>query len=154
MNLTPQETTKLVTALDKMAEMQIPYVFGAEAVSDNPFTLNLTMDQIKSRGIDCSELVEWVFWNVLRIKVPDGSYNQFNVSVPVVAEYFPGDLVFRRNKLAPGAISHVGIYVGNNMVVEATPPQVVKRTLDKFAENGPTRKTEYAGIQRLSLDLF
>ena len=59
-----------------------------------------------------------------RIHLPRVAVDQFNATRPV-SDPQPGDLVFFANTYEPG-ISHVGIYIGNGMQVNApTTGQVV-----------------------------
>ena len=84
-----------------------PYVFGSEVnlKDTNP-------DNIKA--IDCSELVEWLYAQV-GLNIPDGSYNQFKVTVPIMGEPKLGDLGF---KWIPDthSIHHVGVWIGDQVL--------------------------------------
>jgi cell wall-associated NlpC family hydrolase len=74
-------------------------------------------------GVDCSCLVQDVY-AVIGIHLPRVAVDQFNATRPV-SDPQPGDLVFFANTYEPG-ISHVGIYIGNGMQVNApTTGQVV-----------------------------
>ena len=67
-----------------------------------------------TRGFDCSGLVLWSFKKA-GISLPRTSSAQSNVGQPVsLANLQPGDLVFFYSQ-----VSHVGIYVGNGMVVHS-----------------------------------
>jgi cell wall-associated NlpC family hydrolase len=65
------------------AQLGKPYVFGAET---KLFDLNPLQ-------FDCSELIEWAYWQV-GIKVPDGSFNQYEQSTPIKGVCQFGDLAF------------------------------------------------------------
>ena len=88
-----------------------PYVWGGS----NPST-----------SFDCSGYVSWVinntFWNVGRL----GAKGLYNICTPVSpANARPGDLVFFwRTYRAPdpNAATHVGIYVGNGMMIHCGNP--------------------------------
>ena len=86
-----------------------PYVFGVENKENED-----NWDQYKAW--DCSELVE-IGFHKIGIQVPDGSYNQAKISriieIPLI-----GDLGFKWNPDTE-VIHHVGIFIGNNSVVEA-----------------------------------
>src|SRR5207245_5020041 len=89
------------------AWLGVPYVFGG----------------CSSAGVDCSCLVQNVY-AAAGIHLPRVAVDQFNATVPV-SDPQPGDLVFFANTYEPG-ISHVGIYIGNGMQINApTTGQVV-----------------------------
>jgi cell wall-associated NlpC family hydrolase len=74
-----------------------------------------------TRGFDCSGLVRYIV-AALHISVPRTAAKQAfaGVGVPAdTAQLLPGDLItFGRGK--KGAISHIGIYVGNGRIVHAS----------------------------------
>jgi cell wall-associated NlpC family hydrolase len=74
-----------------------------------------------SRGFDCSGLVRYIV-AALHIVVPRTAAKQAFAGVEVPADtsqMLPGDLVtFGRGK--KGAVSHIGIYVGNGRIVHAS----------------------------------
>jgi len=75
-----------------------PYRYGAEGPS----------------SFDCSGLTSWAFQTV-GITLPRSSSQQARVGTPVSRDQLqPGDLVFFYQP-----VSHVGIYVGNNMMINA-----------------------------------
>ena len=85
----------------------VPYVFGG----------------CSPTGVDCSCLIQNVY-AAIGIKLPRVAVDQFNATVPVVDPQ-PGDLVFFANTYEPG-ISHVGIYIGDGLQINApTTGQVV-----------------------------
>jgi cell wall-associated NlpC family hydrolase len=85
----------------------VPYVFGG----------------CSRGGVDCSCLVQNVYAAV-GIHLPRVAVDQFNATRPV-SNLQPGDLVFFANTYEPG-ISHVGIYIGNGLQINApTTGQVV-----------------------------
>jgi cell wall-associated NlpC family hydrolase len=66
-------------------------------------------------GFDCSGLVMYVYAKV-GVKLPHSSYLQFRLGTPVSrANLKPGDLVFFFTPIA-----HVGIYVGDGKMINAT----------------------------------
>ncbi|MBV9328082.1 MAG: C40 family peptidase [Chloroflexi bacterium] len=74
-------------------------------------------------GVDCSCLVLNVY-AALGIHLPRVAVDQFNATQPI-SDPQPGDLVFFANTCEPG-ISHVGIYIGNGLQINApTTGQVV-----------------------------
>ena len=75
-----------------------PYRFGAEGPN----------------SFDCSGLTSWAFQQV-GVTLPRASSQQARVGTPVSRDQLqPGDLVFFYQP-----VSHVGIYVGNNMMINA-----------------------------------
>jgi cell wall-associated NlpC family hydrolase len=85
----------------------VPYLFGG----------------CSPTGIDCSCLVQNVY-AAIGIHLPRVAVDQFNATVPV-SDPQPGDLVFFANTYEPG-ISHVGIYIGDGLQINApTTGQVV-----------------------------
>lgn len=91
-------TTAMNAALSKIG---VPYVWGA----------------VGPRAFDCSGLVMWAFKRV-GISLPRTSAAQSRVGAPVAkGDLRPGDLVFFYSP-----VSHVGMYVGNGMVVHASEP--------------------------------
>jgi cell wall-associated NlpC family hydrolase len=74
-------------------------------------------------SFDCSGFVSWVInhsgWNVGRL----GAQGLYNISTPVsAADAKPGDLVFFHSTYDAPGITHVGIYVGDGMMVHAGDP--------------------------------
>jgi cell wall-associated NlpC family hydrolase len=66
-------------------------------------------------GYDCSGLTRAAYLSI-GISLPHSSSAQFGYGVPVsLSELKPGDLVFYYS-----GISHVGVYVGNGMIVHAS----------------------------------
>ena len=85
-----------------------PYVWGGS----NPST-----------SFDCSGFVSWVInhsgWNVGRL----GAQGLCNICTLVSsANVKPGDLVFFEGTYDTDGVSHVGIYVGNNMMIHCGDP--------------------------------
>jgi cell wall-associated NlpC family hydrolase len=91
----------------------VPYVFGGS----NPAV-----------GLDCSGLVQLVF-RQLGVALPRTAQQQFNATPRVPRDQLqPGDLVFfARTYADPNDwITHVGIYIGNGLQINApTEGQVV-----------------------------
>jgi Cell wall-associated hydrolases (invasion-associated proteins) len=76
-----------------------------------------------STSFDCSGFVSWVInhsgWDVGRL----GAQGLCNICTPVSsANVKPGDLVFFTETYDTPGVSHVGIYVGNNMMIHCGDP--------------------------------
>ena len=97
-------------AIIKEAEKYLgyPYVWGGSS---------------PSTSFDCSGFVSWVInhsgWDVGRL----GAQGLCNICMPVSsANVKPGDLVFFTGTYDTPGVSHVGIYVGNNMMIHCGDP--------------------------------
>src|SRR5262245_21510584 len=100
--VSPPVNIDLDTRVVQLAQtwLRVPYLFGG----------------CSHGGVDCSCLVQNVFAAV-GIHLPRVAVDQFNAT-SAVADPQPGDLVFFANTYQPG-ISHVGIYIGNGMQINA-----------------------------------
>ncbi len=68
----------------------------------------------ENEAFDCSGLTMWA-WQQAGVSLPHQSRRQFSSSPRIPVEYIePGDLIFFYNP-----ITHVGIYVGDGMMVDA-----------------------------------
>lgn len=112
-----------------------PYVFGAETNLKDP-------DPAHIKALDCSELVEWLYAQI-GLAMPDGSYNQFKVTVPVIGTPRIGDLGFKW-VLETKSIHHVAVCIGD-VLVEAKGKSygTIYTPMDVFASN-----PEFAGWRR------
>ncbi len=86
------------------AQIGTPYVWGGSSPG----------------GFDCSGLVQWVFGRI-GIALPRTAQEQFNATDRVAPDQLrPGDLVFFQSTYpSPDRITHVGIYVGNGLMLNA-----------------------------------
>lgn len=112
--LDPRDIPAQAVALAR-SRIGLPYVWGAAGPD----------------SFDCSGLTQWIYAQ-LGISLPRTSQAQFNATVPVPLEYLqPGDLMFYADTYpSHERITHVGIYVGNGMVVMATQPgEFIKEVL-------------------------
>ena len=80
-------------------------------------------DSSPSTSFDCSGFVSWVInhsgWDVGRL----GAQGLCNICTPISsANVKPGDLVFFTGTYDTPGVSHVGIYVGNNMMIHCGDP--------------------------------
>ena len=101
---------EVFAAIIKEAEKYLgyPYVWGGSS---------------PSTSFDCSGFVSWVInhsgWDVGRL----GAQGLCNICTPVSsANVKPGDLVFFTGTYDTLGVSHVGIYVGNNMMIHCGDP--------------------------------
>lgn len=101
---------EVFAAIIKEAEKYLgyPYVWGGSS---------------PSTSFDCSGFVSWVInhsgWDVGRL----GAQGLCNICTPVSsANAKPGDLVFFTGTYDTPGVSHVGIYVGNNMMIHCGDP--------------------------------
>ena len=101
---------EVFAAIIKEAEKYLgyPYVWGGSS---------------PSTSFDCSGFVSWVInhsgWDVGRM----GAQGLCNICTPVSsANVKPGDLVFFTGTYDTPGVSHVGIYVGNNMMIHCGDP--------------------------------
>jgi cell wall-associated NlpC family hydrolase len=70
-------------------------------------------------SFDCSGFTNWVIKNVAGPDIGRGLWTQVSAGTPVSRNNLqPGDLVFHQNTYQPG-LSHVGIYIGDNQMVNA-----------------------------------
>ncbi|MGW5663390.1 NlpC/P60 family protein [Streptomyces sp. NPDC003758] len=98
----PSYATKAAKAL-AFARAQIgkPYVWGATGPG----------------SYDCSGLTQ-AAWKAAGVSLPRTTYDQVNVGTTVpLADAQPGDLIFFYDD-----ISHVGLYIGNGMMIHAPKP--------------------------------
>ena len=107
---------EVFAAIIKEAEKYLgyPYVWGGSS---------------PSTSFDCSGFVSWVInhsgWDVGRL----GAQGLCNICTPVSsANVKPGDLVFFTGTYDTPGVSHVGIYVGNNMMIHCGSPIQYART--------------------------
>jgi cell wall-associated NlpC family hydrolase/flagellar hook-basal body complex protein FliE len=101
-----------------MKYLEVPYVWGGAS----------------TRGFDCSGLVLYCYAKV-GITLPHSSRMQYNYGRRVSrSELKPGDLVFFYNP-----IHHVGIYIGNGNMINATGTHVQIGTVWKGSYYGATR---------------
>ena len=101
---------EVFAAIIKEAEKYLgyPYVWGGSS---------------PSTSFDCSGFVSWVInhsgWDVGRL----GAQGLCNICTPVPsANVKPGDLVFFTGTYDTPSVGHVGIYVGNNMMIHCGDP--------------------------------
>ena len=106
--LTDEKFRKMITEAEKY--LGYPYVWGGSSPSTN---------------FDCSGFVSWVInhcgngWNVGR-QTANGLMGKCDI-IPK-SEAKPGDLIFFQKTYNTSGASHVGIYVGNGMMIHCGSP--------------------------------
>ena len=105
--LSDPQFAKMIQEAEKY--LGVPYVWGGYSPS----------------GFDCSGFVSWVInncgngWNVGRCTADELRSHCSQVSP---SEAKPGDLIFFQGTYDTAGASHVGIYVGNNMMIHCGKP--------------------------------
>ncbi|MGD6818467.1 C40 family peptidase [Metabacillus sp. 84] len=100
----PLKTADHPVINEGLNHLDIPYIHGGQTPA----------------GFDCSGYTKYVFEKAAGIYLPETPEQQWAVGETVEIEnILPGDLVFFKNTHRPG-ISHVGIYAGNNQILNAT----------------------------------
>lgn len=93
---------------------------GAIAVAAAKSQVGVRYIKFMSRegvGFDCSGLTGWA-WGKAGVSIPHQSRQQFNTTARVPIAYIePGDLIYFYSP-----ITHVGIYIGGGMMVDAPGP--------------------------------
>jgi cell wall-associated NlpC family hydrolase len=99
-------------------------------------------------GFDCSGLVNYVFRDMLDLRLPRSSHDLANWQGPPVDEsqLVAADLVFFGTA---GDVSHVGIYVGEGRFVHAPSTGGTVR-LDRL--DGPYWRDHYSGARRVLVE--
>ena len=106
--LTDEKFRKMITEAEKY--LGYPYVWGGSS---------------PSTSFDCSGFVSWVInhcgngWNVGR-QTANGLMGKCDISPKSEAK--PGDLIFFQKTYNTSGASHVGIYVGNGMMIHCGNP--------------------------------
>lgn len=109
--------------------MGVPYVFGGTT----------------PQGFDCSGFVQYIYKHAAGISLPRTTDQQYNVGTSIAkSDLQPGDLVFYANTYRKG-ISHVGVYAGGNMVLNATSSKGIDLVSLDNSYWGP----KYAGAKRV-----
>lgn len=98
------QTGSVVSLAVKLANSNIPYVYGGNSLS----------------GMDCSGLVDYVYAHSTGKQLPHYTVSlESCVSQKAVSQAQPGDLLFWGSH---GSTYHVAIYIGNNQYVAAPQP--------------------------------
>jgi cell wall-associated NlpC family hydrolase len=110
------------------SQLGVPYVWGGEKTGV---------------AFDCSGLIQAAY-AAAGVQLPRVATDQYNatVPIPVGAPLLPGDLVFYGT--APSNLEHIGMYIGNGMMIDAPRPGLVVREEPfRYAGDG------YAGATRV-----
>lgn len=85
-------------------------------------------------GFDCSGFVRYVFDQTVGVTLPHGSNAISQIGSRIeLASLLPGDLVFFR--ILHHAISHVGIYLGNDQFIHASSTRTGSVMVSNLTEN-------------------
>ena len=121
----------------------LPYVWGGK-------------DLYRDGGFDCSGFVNWVYNHVCDMNI-NSDYTSaaslyYNYCTPISEkDARPGDIVFWKGTYGSlGYISHVGIYCGNGVAIDAGDPIGYDRVTDIKNMNGKTAERVYGRLVSLS----
>ena len=121
----------------------LPYVWGGK-------------DLYRDGGFDCSGFVNWVYNHVCGMNI-NSDYTSaaslyYNYCTPISEkDARPGDIVFWKGTYGSlGYISHVGIYCGNGVTIDAGDPIGYDRVTDIKNMNGKTAERVYGRLVSLS----
>ena len=121
----------------------LPYVWGGK-------------DLYRDGGFDCSGFVNWVYNHVCGTNI-NSDYTSaaslyYNYCTPISEkDARPGDIVFWKGTYGSlGYISHVGIYCGNGVTIDAGDPIGYDRVTDIKNMNGKTAERVYGRLVSLS----
>lgn len=91
-----------------------PYAFGGRSAY-----ISESVDQIT--GADCSALINLIYL-VQGLSIPRNSHSQYLKAeeMKTGADLLPGDLIFLSKPAQPKKIGHVLMYLGNELLIEAT----------------------------------
>jgi cell wall-associated NlpC family hydrolase len=140
-SLPPGTPPAVVTAIAwALAQLGTPYSFGGDCT--NPHGTD------PAHQCDCSSLMQQAY-KTAGVSLPRTAAQQFHAGTPVPDPSYlqPGDLVFVPGALgstqAPG---HVGMYLGNGLVIDAPPPGQVVHIMSLQ----PYWTGHLAGIRRIA----
>lgn len=108
-NDTSQQQKLIKTALTQLG---VPYWWGHQVPNYAP---------VNGRdGFDCSNFVAWTYKTALAIDFSSSSvYQRFHVGTPVpLSNLQAGDLLFFANASEPNGQGHVGMYIGNGLIIQ------------------------------------
>ncbi|MDR3885573.1 RICIN domain-containing protein [Senegalimassilia sp.] len=121
----------------------LPYVWGGK-------------DLYRDGGFDCSGFVNWVYNHVCGMNI-NSDYTSaaslyYNYCTPISEkDARPGDIVFWKGTYGSlDYISHVGIYCGNGVTIDAGDPIGYDRVTDIKNMNGKTAERVYGRLVSLS----
>ncbi|MDR1695590.1 MAG: C40 family peptidase [Endomicrobium sp.] len=150
LKLLNEQKQKITSIARAFAEAELPYVYGAEV------KLNTPPEKILATrtAFDCSEFIEYLFYQAARIKVPDGAKYQYEWSSRNKIEDKSaevGDIVFKQKN---GEINHVAIVIevsGQTILIaefEGFYKKAIIRPLSAFRNVKPAASQPVEGIFR------
>ncbi len=121
-------------------DIPIDVIQNAESLAQTPYLWG----GLSKQGIDCSGLVHLVFRQHLGPSIPRDAHEQWMKAKPIKrAELKPADLIFSAKKENPKKITHVAIYAGEGMIIEAPQTGMVVRKISFKEKYGrPLEKVE------------
>jgi cell wall-associated NlpC family hydrolase len=132
--LSGQEIQKAIQA--GMTKLNMPYVWGGESDAEG--------------GYDCSGLLQWAFAQA-GIRLPRVAEDQARTGpwLPYSQARVGDLLIWANDPNAPGVISHIALYIGNNQMLVAPHTGDVVKIQQVYLRNfkGAVRVNRYAAAQ-------
>lgn len=111
---TQVKNIRVRAAENAMLKLMTPYEWGAEGPVD------YDRDGDAREGYDCSGLLQWAFFEE-GLLIPRTTATGYNRGMKVERKDIEvGDLIYFNPKSSIAPVSHVGIYLGDNMMLHAT----------------------------------
>lgn len=115
LNRATTEKTRGVSAVENaLTQLTKPYQWGAEGPKD------YDRDGDKREGFDCSGLTQWAFYET-GITIARTTATGYNRGTQIKKEDVKiGDLIYFNPPSSIAPVSHVGMYLGDNMMLHAS----------------------------------
>lgn len=109
-NLSGDTTAQQALIKAGLTQLGVPYKWGTQEANV---------------GFDCSNFVAWMYKQIGILFSGSSVYQRFHVGSPVMIDatdktkYLqPGDLLFFANAAAQNGQGHVGVYIGNGLIIQ------------------------------------